>query len=113
MNTSEFNRNMGLQTFFGAIVILFVAIVFRCYNISFFGIDSSIFSLIFSVMGGISLIIAFDYYNNGVSDRSFGLAPLYVIGIIVGLIIYYLLISNVPLDFLAQVQSFLKIEAVR
>ena len=113
MNTNEFNRNMGLQSFFGAIVILIVAVIFRCYNVSFFGIDSSIFSLIFSVMGGVSLIIAFDYYNNGVSDRPFGLVPLYVTGIILGLVIYYLVIVNIPLDFLTQVQSFLKIEAVR
>ena len=113
MKVADFNKSMGYQSLFGAIAILIIAICFRCYNLSYFGIDSSTFSLICSAMGGITLIIGFDYYNNGAVERPFGLIPLYLIGIILGVIIYYLVIANVPMDLLAQIQSFLKIEAVR
>ncbi len=113
MNLTDFNKTMGMQSLFGAIVMFIIAIFLRCYSVAYFGIGSDISSLICCVLGGVTLIIAFDYYNNGAVERPFGLIPLYLTGIILGAIIYYLVIANIPLDFLTQVQSFLRIEAVR
>lgn len=113
MDLTEFNKSMGIRSLIGAIIVFVVAIWFRCNNIAYFGIAAEPFSLAFSIMGGWTLIIAFDYYNNGAVERPFGLIPLYLIGIILGAIIYYLVIANIPLDFMTQVQSFLRIEAVR
>lgn len=113
MELEDVNKTMGLQSLFGAIVLFVVAICYKCFSYAYFGIDPYIGSLICSIMCGVTLIIAFDYYNNGVEERPFGLIPLYLIGIILGVIIYYLVIVNVPMDLITQAQSFLKIEAVR
>jgi hypothetical protein len=109
----DFTRKMAMQSIIFAIFIFAAAIYVMINNFSFFGIDAFYYSLICSIVGGVQLIIAFDYYNNGAVERPFGLVPLYLTGAILGVIIFYLVILNITPDMIAQVMSTLKIEAVR
>ena len=108
-NDENFTSKMGIRSVIGAIVMFILSIYCRLYDLSFLGISSFYYALICSMFGGLQLIIGFDYYNNGAKNRPFGLIPLYLIGLVLGVIIFYLVILNVPLDLV----SILKIEAVR
>lgn len=105
----NFTSKMGMRSVIAAIIMFIISICFRLYDVSYFGISSFYYALFCSMFGGLQLIIGFDYYNNGAKNRPFGLIPLYVIGLVLGVIIFYLVILNVPLD----ITSILKIEAVR
>nr|WP_294999546.1 hypothetical protein [uncultured Methanobrevibacter sp.] len=109
----EFTKKMSIQSIIFALILFIISICIRCYNLSFFGVDSFYFSLILSVMAGLQLIIGFDYYANGASERPFGLGILYLSGLVLGAIIFYLVILNIPVDAITQIIAFLKIEAVR
>ena len=114
MNFNDnFNRNMAIQSSIYAIILFIFSIYCISYDISFFGIDALYYSLIASILGGLELIVAFDYYHNGAYERLFGLITLYLTGMVLGVIIFYLVILNIPMDTLIQFQSILKIEAVR
>jgi hypothetical protein len=113
LTSTSFRKNMSFQSIIFAIILFGVSIYCHCYNISFFGIDSFYYALISSVIGGLELIIAFDYHANGAIERPFGILPLYLIGMVLGAIIFYLVISNISLDLITQIQTILQIEAVR
>lgn len=83
------------------------------FNIHYFGIEPFYYGLVCAMLAGLQLIVAFDWYNDGVKNRSFGLFTLYFIGLIIGAVIFYLLICNLPLNIFSQLASILKIEAVR
>ncbi|WP_298523258.1 hypothetical protein [uncultured Methanobrevibacter sp.] len=108
-NDENFTSKMGIRSVIAALVMFIFSFYFRLYDFSYFGISSFYLALFCSMFGGLQLIIGFDYYNNGAKYRPFGLIPLYLIGVVLGVIIFYLVILSIPLD----IASILKIEAVR
>ena len=109
VSEETFIKKMGIQSLIGAIIMFAISYAILIYNTGFLGISPFYYALICSMLGGLQLIIAFDWYNDGAHKRPFGLVPLYLIGLVIGVIIFYLVILNLPLDIV----NILKIEAVR
>lgn len=113
MNEETFIKKMGVQSLFLAILAFAFSYGILVYNTAFLGISPFYYALVCAMLGGLQLIIAFDWYNDGARNRPFGLIPLYLIGIIIGAVIFFLIIVHIPLDLISQITSILKIEAVR
>lgn len=108
----DFIVRMTKNSIFYAIILFISSLVSLYYDISFI-IPSFFWALVFSAIGGLELIIAIDWYYDGKSARPFSLLTLYLIGIMLGLIIFFLVICNIPTDIFTQIQSILNIQAIR
>ena len=91
-----FIKKMSKQSLILAIIAFIFSYLIRMFDLKFFVIGLFYVSLIFSMFGGLELIIAFDWYFDGKRNRPFGIIPLYLIGLIAGVIIFYLIILNIP-----------------
>ncbi|KZX12948.1 hypothetical protein [Methanobrevibacter oralis] len=95
----KFIKKMAKQTAVYAIILFLISIFIRVYDISFI-VSSYWWSLFFSAICGLQIVTAFDWHQDGARTRPFGLFTLYLIGLTLGIIIFYLVISNVPIDML-------------
>lgn len=92
-----FIKKMSKQSLILAIIAFIISYIIRMFDLNY--IFSSFYaSLIFSMLGGLELIISFDWYFDGRRNRPFGILPLYLIGLIAGVIIFYLIILNIPIN---------------
>lgn len=113
MDNDDFIVKMSKQAVLITISLFMISVFCKVYDISFFMISSFYLSLFFSAAAGLQLVVAIDWYYDGRMNRPFSLMSLYLIGIILGIIIYFLVISYIPNDIINYIQSILNIKAVR